>query len=77
MKRIVECNRGVTTHRLSYPVGFLAMLTVEGLCTFTVALPIALVNLYLNILPTLVLRYNTPKLKVLYERMIRKSKTDS
>ena len=76
-KFIVECNRGVATHRLSYPVGFLAMLTLEGTCVFTVALPIALVNLYLNILPTLVLRYNTPKLKTLYKRLLKKNETVS
>ena len=64
------------THRLSYPVGFLALLTLDGACVFTIALPVALVNLYLNILPTLVLRYNTPKLKMLYERLTRKSKTN-
>ncbi len=69
---IVECNRGVATHRLSYPIGFLAMLTLEGTCVYTVAIPVALVNLYLNILPTLVLRYNTPKLKTLYERLLKK-----
>ena len=75
-KFIIECNRGVMTHRLSYPVGFLALLTLDGACVFTIALPVALVNLYLNILPTLVLRYNTPKLKMLYERLTRKSKTN-
>ena len=76
-KFIVECNRGVATHRLSYPVGFVAMLTLKGACVFTVALPVALVNLYLNILPTLVLRYNTPKLKTLYERLLKKNGTVS
>ena len=76
-KFIIECNRGVATHRLSYPVGFVAMLTLKGTCVFTVALPVALVNLYLNILPTLVLRYNTPKLKTLYERLLKKNGTVS
>ena len=76
-KFIVECNRGVATHRLSYPVGFVAMLTLKGTCVFTVALPVALVNLYLNTLPTLVLRYNTPKLKTLYERLLKKNRTVS
>lgn len=72
-KFIIECNRGTVVHRLSYPVGFLAMLTLDGICSFTVALPIATVNLYLNILPTVVLRYNTPKLKALLKRLQRKS----
>ena len=72
-KFIIECNKGVVTHRLSYPIGFLAMLTLEGAWAFTVALPIAAVNLYLNILPTLVLRYNTPALKRLLRRLREKT----
>ena len=71
-KFIIECNRGIITHRLSYPIGFFAMLTLPGDCAFTIALPVALVNLYLNILPTLVLRYNTPKLHSLLKRLRRK-----
>ena len=72
-KFIIECNKGVLTHRLSYPVGFLAMVTLPNLCALTIALPVALVNLFLNILPTLALRYNTPMLKAILERMRRKT----
>ena len=68
----IECNKGVLTHRLSYPIGFLPMVFIPGMCSLTVALPVALVNLFLNILPTIVLRYNTPKLKGILERMRRK-----
>lgn len=71
-KFIIECNKGVLTHRLSYPIGFLAMLTLSGECIFTVALPVAIVNLFLNILPTMALRYNTPILKSILLRMERK-----
>jgi hypothetical protein len=74
-KFIIECNKGVLIHRLSYPVGFLAMLTLPNVCAFTIALPVALVNLFLNILPTMVLRYNTPLLIALLSRM-RKKQTD-
>lgn len=70
-KFIIECNKGVLTHRLSYPAGFLAMLTLSGTPRLSIALPVALVNLYLNILPTLALRYNTPKLKAMLARMRR------
>ena len=73
---IIECNKGVLTHRLSYPAGFLAMLTLSGIPVFTVALPVAIVNVYLNILPTLALRYNTPKLKLILERLRRKAKIE-
>lgn len=71
-KFIIECNKGVLIHRLSYPVGFLAMLTLPNICSLTVALPVAIVNLFLNILPTLALRYNTPMLKAVLTRMRKK-----
>jgi hypothetical protein len=71
-KFIIECNKGVLTHRLSYPIGFLAMLTLPNVCALTIALPVSLVNLYLNILPTLALRYNTPMLQGILKRLKRK-----
>lgn len=71
-KFIIECNKGVLTHRLSYPVGFLPMLMIPNVCAFSIAFPVAVVNLFLNILPTLVLRYNTPKLTMMWQRMKRK-----
>ncbi len=71
-KFIIECHKGVVTHRLSYPIGFLAMLTLWNVCAFTIALPVAIVNLFLNILPTLVLRYNTPMLQGILRRLKRK-----
>ena len=70
-KFIIECNKGVLTHRLSYPVGFLPMLWIPNICAFSIALPVAVVNLFLNILPTLALRYNTPKLQAMRKRMKR------
>ncbi len=73
-KFIIECNKGVLTHRLSYPIGFLAMLTLPNACAWTIALPVAFVNLFLNILPTLALRYNTPKLQSMLKRLNRNAK---
>lgn len=48
------------------------MLTLPNRCAFTIALPVAMVNLYLHILPTIVLRYNTPKLQALLKRLEKK-----
>ncbi len=73
-KFIMECNKGVMTHRLAYPIGFLAMLMLPDPCALTIALPVAIVNLFLNILPTIVLRYNTPMLKSMLKRINRKDK---
>ncbi len=71
-KFIIECNKGVLTHRLSYPAGFLVMLTMPNICALTIGLPVAIVNLFLNVLPTLALRYNTPMLKSILKRLRRK-----
>lgn len=68
---IIECNKGVITHRLSYFIGYLAMLTTFNVCAFTVALPIATVNLVLNVMPTIILRDNTPRLRSVLTRMQR------
>ncbi len=70
-KFIIECNKGVLTHRLSYPAGFLVMLAIPNTCALTIGLPVAIVNLFLNILPTLALRYNTPMLKSILKRLRR------
>ena len=76
-KFIIECNKGVLTHRLSYPVGFLAMLTLPGIMPLTIALPVAVVNLFLNILPTIVIRHNTPYLLSAYKRIEKKQKLNN
>ena len=68
-KFIIECNKGVLTHRLSYPIGFLAMLTLGSTCSFTIALPVAIINIFLNVLPTIALRYNTHTLKKVLNRL--------
>ena len=73
-KFIIECNKGVITHRIAYPIGFIAMLTLPNTCAFTIALPVAIVNIILNILPTIALRYNTPMLKSVLKRMERNAK---
>ena len=71
-KFIIECNKGVLTHRLSYPIGFLTMLTLCHPCSLTIALPISIVNIFLNVLPTLALRYNTPMLQAVLKRLKKK-----
>jgi len=68
-KFIIECNKGVLTHRIGYAVGFLAMLTLRMPLCLTIAMPVAMVNLFLNILPTIVLRNNTPLLKSILTKL--------
>ena len=71
-KYIIECHKGVLTHRLCYPLGLLVMLTLPNLCALTIGLPVAVINLILNALPTMALRYNTPMLLGMLKRMERK-----
>lgn len=73
---IIECNKGVLTHRLSYPAGFLIMLLFPNACAWTIALPVAVVNVFLNVLPTLALRYNTPMLKVILAGLRKRHNAD-
>ena len=71
-KYVIECHKGVLTHRLCYPLGLLVMLTLPGLCALTIGLPVAVINLVLNALPTMALRYNTPMLLRMLQRMRQK-----
>ena len=52
-------------------MGFLAMLTLPNVCALTIALPVAVVNVFINSLSTMALRYNTPTLKAMYEKKLR------
>ena len=70
---IIECNKGVVTHRIGYFVGFLVVFLFPLKYAFVIGVPVAVVNLFLNILPTMVLRYNTPKLQVVLKRLKRKT----
>ena len=72
-KYVIECHKGVLTHRLCYPLGLLVMLTLPNLCALTIGLPVAIVNLILNALPTMALRYNTPMLLGMLKRMSRRT----
>ena len=74
-KYVIECHKGVLTHRLCYPLGLLVMLTLPNLCALTIALPVGIINLILNALPTVALRYNTPMLLGMLKRMRRKQTT--
>ena len=70
---VLEACYGVIIHYISVPFGFLIMLcdykmySGQSNLFLTVALPVAIVNAILILLPAFVLRYNLPKLIRLYE----------
>lgn len=70
---IIESNKGVLTHRIGYFVGFLGVFLFPLKYALVIGVPVAIVNLFLNILPTMVLRYNTPKLQIVLKRLKRQS----
>ena len=68
---LLESNYGVAGHVAGAVFGFLILIP-RLLRPRTVALPIAIVNLVLNLMPAAVLRTNTPALRRLYTRSLAK-----
>jgi hypothetical protein len=60
---LIESNYGVAGHIAGAFLGFLIML-LPFLRPFAIALPLAVVNWVLGILPTMILRSNTPSLPI-------------
>lgn len=70
---LIESNYGVAGHLAGAIFGFAIML-IPSLRPLTVALPVAAVNFILSILPTMILRFNTPALRGLYRRNLEREK---
>lgn len=69
---IIESNKGVITHIVSCFVGFLIILFYLPFnCILPISLPIAIINILLNLPSLFILRYNIPKLIAVYKRNLR------
>lgn len=68
---VIENNKGIILHIVGMIAGFLILLFPNVKYALTIGLPIAIVNVFLNSLSTMVLRYNIPRLKISYERAIK------
>lgn len=68
---VIENNKGIVLHVVGMIAGFLILLFPLPKYALVVGLPIAIVNVFLNLLSTMVLRYNIPRLKVSYERAVK------
>ena len=64
---LLESNYGVAGHVAGALLGFLILL-VPIFGPLSVSIPVAAINAILSLLPTMVLRYNTPALRSLYRR---------
>lgn len=68
---VVESNKGVVDHVGGILVSFLVIFILPLKYALRIGLPVALICCLLCILPTMILRYNIPKLMVAYERAKR------
>ena len=70
---LIEINKGIVTHWIGVFVGFTLILCYPLRFALPICLPIAIVNVFLNILPIMALRYNYPKLMVIRKKLLRDS----
>lgn len=67
-KLVDECFKAEVMHFLSMFMGFFLILIFPINYALIISLPIAIVNMFLQLLPFIVQRYNLPKLKILQKR---------
>lgn len=70
-KFLIESYKGEIDHILGMIFGFSVIFIFPLKYAWMVGVPVAIVNVFLNLLSTMILRYNTPKLKVLHKRALR------
>ncbi len=74
---IMECNYGVQVHIWNLILGFVLILFFPDYIAFRFVLPAAITNAILSLLPTMILRYNIPRLNrllvVLEKKAARKN----
>ena len=73
---LVETNKGVTEHLVSILAGFTVIFCFPIKYVWIITFPIAMINLLLNYMSTMILRYNYPKLQTLYKRATRNQKVE-
>ena len=70
LRYLMECVYGETIHFLSIILGFLILL-INPMCCLYFGLPIAIANGIISYLSFAILRYNRPKLTILYNRSVK------
>ena len=71
---LLEAAYGIVIHAVNIPTGFLILLLLPDYA-WTVALPVACVNLALSLLPLFLLRSNFPTIARLHRRNLKRSVT--
>lgn len=70
---IMECNYGVQVHIWNLLLGFVLILFFPDYIAFRFVLPAAITNALLSLLPTMILRYNIPRLNRLLAVLEKKA----
>ena len=73
---LLESNYGVAGHIAGALLGY-AIVAIPPLRPLTIALPVAIINMILSLLPTMVLRFNTPALRRLYRRNLDREQKEA
>ena len=68
---IVESVKGMLGHIIDMFAGFAVIFVLPLKYAWRIGFPVAMVGMFLNLLPTLILRYNLPKLNAAYIRAKR------
>ncbi len=73
---IMEANYGIVCHVASSILSFLLILMNNSVFYLTVAIPVAVVSFVVNNMSTMILRYNLPKLHVIYKYNLKHAKKE-
>ena len=76
-KFLIESYKGEIDHIFGIVLGFTVIFIFPFRFAPLVGVPVAIVNMILNFMPIMILRYNTPKLEVLHKRAVRNKERES
>lgn len=68
---LLESKIGMLDHILGMVLGFFVILILPNQFALRISLPVAIINLVLNLPSLMILRYNKPKLEILLKRTLR------
>ena len=70
-KFLIESYKGEIDHISGMIAGFSVIFILPLKYAWFIGVPVAIVNVVVNMMSTMILRYNTPKLKTLHKRALR------
>ncbi len=70
-KFLIESYKGEIDHISGMIAGFSVIFIIPLKYAWFIGVPVAIVNVVVNLMSTMILRYNTPKLKTLHKRALR------